>query len=224
MTTWPNGRALTQQAGLSGWFTAGGANVGLQFTDRDMGRMSSRFVWSKDAVPTGYSMEGILAKSDGYIGYTSTPYSGVGTANGAIYGTGLVAGSGSGIGQSTNAGAAQGTIVGGSTAGSSLAVLTSYAKGVLGAVMSIGSRPTADDAAEATVGKNIVGLDLSVGEAIALIVRLLRNKQITDPATGEVRVYADDDTTVLLAADLWKDSDGTTPYSGTGADRRERLQ
>ena len=36
-------------------------------------------------------------------------------------------------------------------------------------------------------------------------------------------VYAADDTTVLFTADLWQDADGTVPYAGAGADRRDRL-
>ncbi len=50
------------------------------------------------------------------------------------------------------------------------------------------------------------------------------NKVITDPAAGTYTVYDTDDTTVLYVADLWEDAAGTVAYSGTGAQRRDRLQ
>lgn len=49
------------------------------------------------------------------------------------------------------------------------------------------------------------------------------NKVITDPAAGTYTVYDADDTTVLYTADLWEDAAGTVAYSGTGAQRRDRL-
>ena len=49
------------------------------------------------------------------------------------------------------------------------------------------------------------------------------NKVITDPAAGTYTVYDTDDTTVLYVADLWEDAAGTVAYSGTGAQRRDRL-
>lgn len=49
------------------------------------------------------------------------------------------------------------------------------------------------------------------------------NKVVTDPVAGTYTVYADDDVTVLYTADLWADAAGTTPYSGSGAERRDRL-
>lgn len=50
------------------------------------------------------------------------------------------------------------------------------------------------------------------------------NKVVTDPAAGTYTVYDADDTTVLYVADLWEDAAGTVAYSGTGAQRRDRLQ
>lgn len=89
--------------------------------------------------------------------------------------------------------------------------------------VSIGSRPSAFDNAQAVVGQELLGLGISVGDALALLVRLLRNRTVTDPAAGVVRVYADDNATVLAAADLWEDAAGTQRYRGQGADRRDRL-
>ena len=56
----------------------------------------------------------------------------------------------------------------------------------------------------------------------ALARKLLQNKMITDPSTGELIVY-DDDGTELLRGDLFEDAAGVTPYQGQGAERRERL-
>ena len=49
------------------------------------------------------------------------------------------------------------------------------------------------------------------------------NRVVTDPAAGTYTVFDDDDTTVLYVADLWEDAAGTTPYQGSGADRRDRI-
>lgn len=50
------------------------------------------------------------------------------------------------------------------------------------------------------------------------------NRVVTDPAAGTYTVFDADDTTVLYTADLWEDAAGTVAYSGTGAQRRDRLQ
>ena len=52
---------------------------------------------------------------------------------------------------------------------------------------------------------------------------IAHNRVVTDPVSGTFTVYASDDTTVLYSADLWQDAAGTTPYVGSGADRRDRL-
>jgi hypothetical protein len=62
------------------------------------------------------------------------------------------------------------------------------------------------------------------GGIVSLIHKVLRNKTVTDPATGTITVYDDDGSTVLLTADLFEDAAGTQPYDGAGAERRERLE
>ncbi len=57
----------------------------------------------------------------------------------------------------------------------------------------------------------------------AFLYAVAHNRVVTDPAAGTYTVYAADDTTVAYVADLWQDAAGTTPYSGAGADRRDRL-
>lgn len=47
-----------------------------------------------------------------------------------------------------------------------------------------------------------------------LILDILQNKQVLDPATGLYTLYADDGVTVLYTAAAWEDAAGTIPYSG----------
>ena len=58
---------------------------------------------------------------------------------------------------------------------------------------------------------------------LALVLKLLRNKQVTNPSTGRMTVYDDDGSTVLLEGNLFEDAAGVQPYRGQGAERRERL-
>lgn len=62
----------------------------------------------------------------------------------------------------------------------------------------------------------------TMGFALRVTAAVLRNRVVTDPAAGTYTVYDDDDT-VLLVGDLWQDASGTVPYSGSGAERRDRL-
>ncbi len=56
-----------------------------------------------------------------------------------------------------------------------------------------------------------------------LVTKILRNKMITNPATGILTIYDDDGTTVLLSGQLYQDAGGITKYAGAGSERRERL-
>lgn len=58
---------------------------------------------------------------------------------------------------------------------------------------------------------------------LLLVLKLLRNKQITNPSTGKNTLYDDDGSTVLLEGNLFEDAAGTTPYRGQGSERRERM-
>jgi hypothetical protein len=64
----------------------------------------------------------------------------------------------------------------------------------------------------------------TAGYMLKVVQQILRNKQITNPATGVMTVYDDDGVTVLFEADLKQDAAGATPYQGDGAERRERLE
>lgn len=61
------------------------------------------------------------------------------------------------------------------------------------------------------------------GTTLASIKKILRNKTVTDPVAGTITVYATDGVTPIYVADLFEDADGTIPYKGSGAERRERL-
>ena len=63
----------------------------------------------------------------------------------------------------------------------------------------------------------------SIDQQVMLARKIQQNKLVTDPVAGTITVYDDDGVTVLLTASLYQDAAGTTPYSGAGADRRERL-
>lgn len=80
--------------------------------------------------------------------------------------------------------------------------------------------PTAEDNAAATWG---------AAEAMQLIARqaimekILRNKTVTDPVTGQMVVYDDDGSTILFSCNLWENTQATQQYRGQGSDRRDRL-
>lgn len=85
---------------------------------------------------------------------------------------------------------------------------------------SVGSVAGAD-----TVGHFLVlndNLD-DEGLRLVLIAKLLRNRFITDPASGIATLYDDDGVTPLLAGQLYENAAGTQTYRGQGAERRERL-
>jgi hypothetical protein len=56
-----------------------------------------------------------------------------------------------------------------------------------------------------------------------LILKILRNKTVTDPDTGIMTVYEDDGATVLYTGMIYSDVAGTQTYSGGGINRRDRL-
>ena len=60
-------------------------------------------------------------------------------------------------------------------------------------------------------------------EDVALILKLLRNKTVTDPSSGVMTVYDDDGIATLFTADIFEDAAGTAPYDGQGVNRRDRL-
>lgn len=65
--------------------------------------------------------------------------------------------------------------------------------------------------------------DATMGAAIALMLKVARNRQTVSQGTGKLTVYDDDNTTVLLEGNVYRDAAGTTPYSGDGIERRDKL-
>lgn len=61
------------------------------------------------------------------------------------------------------------------------------------------------------------------GGIVKIIQRILQNKQVTNPTTGKMTVYADDGVTPLFEADLFENVAETTPYRGQGAEVRGKL-
>ena len=58
---------------------------------------------------------------------------------------------------------------------------------------------------------------------IALIEKISRNRLETDPATGILTLYDDDNSTVILTGPLFEDVAAAQDYRGQGAERRNRL-
>ena len=58
---------------------------------------------------------------------------------------------------------------------------------------------------------------------LLLALKLLRNKVVTNPATGVMSVYDDNGSDVLYTANVYEDVAGSVPFDGTGANRRDRL-
>jgi hypothetical protein len=90
----------------------------------------------------------------------------------------------------------------------------------------ISARPSAEDIAQAVWGASQTITDQSgtMARAMRLMAAIAANRVVTDPSVGTYTVYDDDDTTVLATGDLWQDAAGTTPYAGSGAERRDRLE
>jgi hypothetical protein len=62
-----------------------------------------------------------------------------------------------------------------------------------------------------------------VTEDSELARKLSQNRLETDPVTGIMTLYDDDDVTVLLTGQLYEDVLAAQTYRGQGAERRERL-
>lgn len=58
---------------------------------------------------------------------------------------------------------------------------------------------------------------------LLLALKVLINRFETDPGTGILTVYDDDDSTPLVSGPIWQNVAGTIPYAGSGAERRDRL-
>ncbi len=85
--------------------------------------------------------------------------------------------------------------------------------------------PTAFTQVVRTLSSSATITDLGVIQTNSELLRkLMQNRLETDPVTGIMTLYDDDDVTPLLSAPLFEDVAGTTPYEGEGADRRDRMK
>jgi len=129
--------------------------------------------------------------------------SGSGTAAGTLRAVGELLGALSGVGAVT---------------------LVPYATGELSADLTPAAAAlTADQVADA-VWSTVVGqytTEGTFGYATAFLYHLAHNRIVTNPADGTFTVYDDDGTTVLYVADIFGDAAGTTPYDGSGVERRD---
>jgi hypothetical protein len=82
-----------------------------------------------------------------------------------------------------------------------------------------------NNASDAVWDKDLTAFPIGAGRVVLDASKILRNKTITDPATGIMTVYDDDGVTVLFTANLYEDAGATIPYSpaSTRIDRRNRL-
>lgn len=64
---------------------------------------------------------------------------------------------------------------------------------------------------------------VSLLEKMSVAHAILRNKTVTNPATGVMTVYDVDGVTPLYTANLYENSSTSQAYRGQGAERRERL-
>ena len=71
-------------------------------------------------------------------------------------------------------------------------------------------------------GANVVN-ELVDGEQLQIMAKIMRNRMETDPATGIMTVYDDDDTTVLLTGNIYEDVLAAQLYRGRGIERRNKL-
>jgi hypothetical protein len=58
---------------------------------------------------------------------------------------------------------------------------------------------------------------------VSIATAILKNKTVTNPATGLMTVYDVDGSTPLLTAQLYETTDTSVTYRGQGAERREAL-
>lgn len=97
------------------------------------------------------------------------------------------------------------------------------AKGAMGAVISLAAQ--AETLSPDTVAAAVKASLVDTTTATDLIRKLLQNRTHTDPDTGVMTVFDDDDVTPLLTATLWQDVAAAERYAPTSTriDRRDRL-
>lgn len=78
-----------------------------------------------------------------------------------------------------------------------------------------------DSSISTRVWKNTDGADALL--KIQTQDKLLKNKTVTDPVSGIMTVYDDDDATPLFTANIWENVAATTAYDGNAINRKDRF-
>ncbi len=105
------------------------------------------------------------------------------------------------------------------------ASLTTEVTGLSGNVAAMDTTVYALSNNNASLTIEISNLSSSVAATntdLSLLRKILSNKKITDPNTGIITVYDDDDS-VLFTAAIYEDAAGTVAYKGQGLERQEKL-
>ena len=82
------------------------------------------------------------------------------------------------------------------------------------------------DGITAVVETGVSGLTGPESAQLALIdvlKKVMINKFVTDPDTGILTIYDDDDIAILYQGNIFEDAAAGIPYKGDGLERRERL-
>jgi hypothetical protein len=101
------------------------------------------------------------------------------------------------------------------------ASLGMFAPPATASVLSVVQRSATSLAVETGVS----GLTPDEALSLSLILKILRNKRVTDPSNGTQRIYDDNDVEVLMEGSLFEDVAGTVPYGtqSTRVDRADRM-
>ena len=194
------------------------------------GATRCRFVgWAEWSAKSGSTPSGALPPITWIIAITPGGISarGAGSSTGTVNLAGGKAIVATGAGTSTGAASATGlAAIVATGAGTSVGAVDVNAVGqIIASTVDAGSTLTAAQVAAEVWGTIASGHGTgTLGEALTFAQVALRNKTVTDPAAGTITIYDTDGTTVLFVADLWQDAAGTIAYTGTGAERRERLE
>lgn len=84
-----------------------------------------------------------------------------------------------------------------------------------------GSTQIETDASGLTASES--ALLTQIGDTTTTLRKLMQNRMETNPTTGIMTIYDDDDTTVLLSGNIFEDVLAAQIYRGRGMERRDRL-
>ncbi len=74
-----------------------------------------------------------------------------------------------------------------------------------------------------STGTTVVIDETIKGAELNILAKIMRNRMETNPTTGIMTVYDDDDVTVLLTGNIYEDVLASQIYRGRGMERRNRL-